>query len=315
METTETRLQVVAAPLQGFTDEVWRCFHRRVYGDSVERYYTPFLRVEKGQVRTRDVRGLRSDLNAGVPVVPQVIFNSIEEFVKLIDVVEECGFRAVDMNMGCPFPPQVHHGRGSALLRRPELLEEITGVIRERYPQMEFSAKMRLGVERPDEWRGVIGIINAMNLMHVTVHPRVATQQYRGELYTEEFRRLRDECRHPVIFNGDVTSVNSIEKLQREYAGLKTVMIGRGMLMRPSLAAEYAEGEEWNRVRRIDHIMQLHTHLYDYYIGSLSGDAHVLQKMKPFWEYLEAEIGHKAFKQIKKATTLAKYLAAVGSVE
>lgn len=311
---SETRLDIVAAPLQGFTDAAWRSFHRRIYDEAIGMYYTPFLRIERSQPRPRDIRSLCSELNNGVPVTPQVIFNSVREFTTLVDAIDSCGYRSIDMNLGCPFPPQVHHGRGSALLRNPELIEEIAGIIRERYPQMKFSAKMRLGVEQPDEWRNIITSLNAMNLTHITVHPRVATQQYGGELYRDEFRRLYEECQHPVIFNGDVVSVAAIEHIRQVFPDLKAIMIGRGLLMRPSLAAEFAQGEEWSREKRMEHILQFHRCLYDHYSTTLSGDAQLLLKLKPFWEYLEPEIGHKTFKQIKKATTAAKYQAAVANI-
>lgn len=309
------RLPLFAAPLQGFTDAAWRHFHRQVYGPGVEMYYTPFLRVEKQQPRPRDIRGIRSELNGGVPLTPQVIFNSAAEFTTLVDAIDECGYRAIDLNLGCPFPPQVHHGRGSALLRNPDLLNCIADLVNDRYGHIRFSVKMRLGVERPDEWRQIIPAVNRLNLTQVTVHPRVATQQYGGELFSDEFVKISDECRHPLIYNGDVITVADINQVAYKFPGVKAVMIGRGLLMRPSLAAEYAEGSEWNREKRLGLMLDFHSRLYDYYSGTLSGDAQLLSKIKPFWVYLEPEIGHKTFKQIKKATSAAKYMAAVANIE
>ena len=44
------------------------------------RYFTPFIRVEKGVPRDRDVRDYTSTLNVGVDVVPQVIFDGMDLF-------------------------------------------------------------------------------------------------------------------------------------------------------------------------------------------------------------------------------------------
>ncbi len=315
MDTTEMRLPLVAAPLQGFTDTAWRHFHRQVYGPAIGMYCTPFLRVEKHQPRQRDIRSLNSDLNADVPLTPQIIFNSKDEFTTLVNAIDGCGYSRVDMNLGCPFPPQVHHGRGSALLRNPDLLEGIADLVNDCYGHIRFSVKMRLGVERPDEWRRVIQALNRMNLTYVTVHPRVATQQYGGELYFDEFRSLSGECRHEVVYNGDVTTTADIDRVANDFPCVKAVMIGRGLLMRPSIAAEYAESIEWEREKRLTYILDFHRRLYDYYSETLSGDAQLLSKIKPFWEYLEPEIGRKAYKQIKKATSVVKYMAALANVE
>jgi hypothetical protein len=87
-------------------------------------------------------------------------------------------------------------------------------------------------------------------------------------------------------------------------------MIGRGLLARPSLAAEYAAGE-WDRVRRITALRTFHESIYSHYASTLCGDAQLLSKIKPMWEMLEDEIGHKACKAIRKATSISKYENAV----
>lgn len=47
------------------------------------------------------------------------------------------------------------------------------------------------------------------------------------------------KLRHPVIYNGEVSSPDEIAVISAAYAG---VMVGRGLLARPSLFAEYRAG-------------------------------------------------------------------------
>lgn len=61
-------MQIHFAPMQGQTDAVYRRTHAALAG-GVDCYYTPFIRIEKGQVRTRDLR----DIEADAHVVPQII--------------------------------------------------------------------------------------------------------------------------------------------------------------------------------------------------------------------------------------------------
>ena len=55
------------APLQGYTDAVYREVHHRIFG-GVENYYTPFVRVEKDGFRNKDIRDIAPDRNSETPV-------------------------------------------------------------------------------------------------------------------------------------------------------------------------------------------------------------------------------------------------------
>ena len=48
------------APLQGYTDSVYREAHTRVFG-GVDTYYTPFVRIEKGGFRNKDLKDIACD--------------------------------------------------------------------------------------------------------------------------------------------------------------------------------------------------------------------------------------------------------------
>ena len=309
------KMEFHSAPLQGYTDAPWRKFHRMVYGNSVDRYYSPFLRLEKGEMRRRDVNDITSDLNDGVPFTPQIIFRDAAEFQALADAVRATGHKAIDLNLGCPFPPQVKKGRGCGMLGNLPELEKIAQLMAEEFADVEFSVKMRLGISEPNEWEASAAIINAMPLSQVTLHPRVGRQQYGGELFMDEFAKFSEQCQHPLIFNGDIASTEQIEAISAQFPGLKGVMAGRGLLARPSLAEEWRTGKEWDQEVRIAHLLQLHSLLLDDYANRLCGDAQILMKIKPFWDYLEPEIGHKAAKAIKKANSLTAYESAIRNIQ
>ena len=46
------------APLQGYTDDVYRRIHHQLAG-GIDTYYTPFVRMEGGGVRSKDMRDIR----------------------------------------------------------------------------------------------------------------------------------------------------------------------------------------------------------------------------------------------------------------
>lgn len=300
------------APLQGYTDDVYRRIHHELMG-GIHTYYTPFLRMEGGGVRSKDMRDIRPEFNEGIPVVPQIIVKSMKEFEFLTAIVEEKGYTRVDINMGCPFPLQAKHGRGSGLLAHVDIIEEIAKAIASK-SELKFSVKMRLGWENTDEWRPVLDILNEIPLEQITLHPRIGTQQYKGSVNMEAFEEFYALCKHPIIYNGDVTSIEGIQKLEEKYPKLAGVMIGRGLLTRPSLASEYVTGVELSWEKRRPVLLDFHDRLKAHYETTANSEAQVHSRLRLFWEYMEEELGRKVYKKIMKAGNLKNYLSAVREI-
>lgn len=300
------------APLQGHTDDVYRRAHHQLLG-GIACYYTPFVRVEAGNIRSKDRRDIAPKNNEGVPVIPQIIFNSLREFSYLVDEVETLGYRTIDLNMGCPFPLQAKHGRGSGLLAHTDIIESVACAINER-PHLSFSVKMRLGWEHAEEWEPVIAILNDTPLAHITLHPRTGIQQYKGDIDHDAFERFYERCHHPIIYNGDLTSLEQLHHMEEHYPQLAGLMLGRGLLARPSLAKEYAEGQEWSHEKHIRCLRSLHEQLAEQYARIVKCDTQLHSKLRHFWEYTEPLIGRKAHKKIMKSGTLRNYMNAIAEL-
>lgn len=290
--------KLMVAPIQGLTEAAWRSVHFRMFGDAqgAVEYFTPFIRIEKGEVRRRDLREFSSELNAGIRITPQIIFRDLDEWRQLVDTLYEAGASRIDMNLGCPFVPQVRKGRGAGLIGRTDVMTRIADAMSE-YADVEFSVKMRLGVSDPSEALALTDILNAMPLRHVTVHPRTATQQYRGDLLLEEMATFASRLNHPVIFNGEISTPSEIEALTSCYSG---VMIGRGLLARPSLFAEYTSGQEWYTKRREEAFLSLLSATTEVLRPRLCGHTQLCDKMKPYWEYAPGSLDKKLVKLGKK---------------
>ena len=310
------------SPLQGYTEDAYRRIHAELAG-GVDAYYTPFLRVEHGKLRSKDMRDVRPEFNEGVAVVPQIIANSAAEVDLLFDYVAGLDrYDTIDLNMGCPFPLQTRHGRGAGLMSDVAKVREVVGRLRLCCDEqassgkklVNFSVKMRLGMESPDEWQAVLPVIEEYAPIHITMHPRVAKQQYGGELYMEEFERFYESAKLPIVYNGDICSLEDLRRIEERYPRLKAVMIGRGLLARPSLATECAEGAEWSSERRIALVTEMHNRLLEHFRNIIPGEEQLLSKVRTFWDYMEEELGRKAFKKIKKAGNMKNYLRAVGEL-
>ena len=305
-------LPIHFAPLQGYTDDTYRRLHHALMG-GITTYYTPFLRMEAGGVRSKDMRDIRPEFNEGVPVVPQIIAKSMKEFEYLVDIVEEKGYTRVDVNMGCPFPMQAKHGRGSGLLAHVDIVTDMAKAMAEK-KHLQFSVKMRLGWEDKDEWRPVLEVLNDTPLTQIALHPRIGTQQYKGTVDMESFEAFQSLCKHPLLYNGDLTTLEDIRRIESKYPTLAGIMIGRGLLARPSLAQEYANGSEEPWEKRRNSLHEFHDRLKAHIETTANSEAQVHNRLRLFWEYMEEELGRKVYKKIMKAGNLKNYLAAVREV-
>ena len=300
------------APVQGHTDAPYRHFHHNSYNSPLT-YYTPFIRLEKDGLRSRDIKDFTSSLNDSSHVVPQIIFRDKTELNTLVKALADLGATEINLNMGCPFPLQTGHGRGAATISNPNIGEAVADTVSNN-PDIHFSVKMRLGYADPNEWKILLPFLNSISLRHITLHPRVAKQQYGGDVNYDGFDEFLKESVNPVLYNGDVKTLEDIEDIKNRFPEISGIMIARGLLGRPSLADEWERRTELSREERLEKMLNFHTDLLDYYNETLCGESQVVAKIKPFWEYAENEIGRKAWKAIKKAGNIAKYHSAVAMI-
>ena len=299
------------APLQGFTTAIYREAHARVFG-GVDVYYSPFVRWEKDGVRNRDLRDIDPNRNVleEAHFVPQLLAGNVEELKSLMLVVGKLGYHEVDLNWGCPFPLLTKRHKGVGLLAAPDEALRILKAL-SYYPDVRFSIKMRVGMTSADEGMALVEALNEAPLQQITLHPRVGVQQYRGEADWEAFSRFAGKCQHPLIYNGDIHSVEDIAKVTERFPSVAGVMVGRGLLARPSMAVEYQRGETWSEQQLRDGIRRVHDIIYAYESSVCQGEVQLLTKMQCYWAYLSPQIDKKSFKRLTKCTKLHNYLEAV----
>lgn len=298
--------------MQGHFDHVYLFSHKAVYGGD-ERCYTNFIRLENGSPRRQDLARLKQSIESGLNITPQIIFNSEAEFQELTRALKDTGCHRIDLNLGCPYPMQTKKGRGSAMISNLTAMRKIAELIGAD-ASVEYTIKMRLGLESADEWKPLIELLNDAAIGHIAVHPRTAKQMYDGELSTDSFAEILERSAHPVVYNGGIGSIADIEAKATLFPTAKGIMIGRGLLARPSLLQEWREGKEMDESERRRKLLKFHDLVLESYEATLCGNAQILQKIKPFWLYLESEIGHKAYKAIHKAGSIGKYRLAVESI-
>lgn len=305
-------LPIHFAPLQGYTEAAYRNAHAAVFG-GIDVYHTPFVRIDRGDFRHKDVRDILPENNQVSRLIPQLIASETDKAERIIDLFVKQGYREININLGCPFPLLAKRQCGSGMLPHPDKVEALLKLT-EQFPDIHFSVKMRLGWEKPDECMSLIPLLNAARLTEITLHPRLGIQQYKGEVDMKGFTSFYEACSHPLIYNGDILTVTDIHRISDRFSNLAGVMIGRGLLTNPALGWEYKENrtlppEEWR-----EKLKALHAAVFLHYEKQIQGgEAQLVTKMKTFWEYLAPQIDRKSWKAIHKSTTLTKYNVAVRS--
>lgn len=301
--------KIVFAPLQGYTDATFRNLHEKYFG-GVSAYYTPFVRLEKGSnFRKRELRDIDPLFNKVSHLIPQLLAGTPDELHIITGLLREKGYHEIDINMGCPFPLIARKGKGAGILSDPDgvrvLLDAVT-----QYPDLLFSLKMRLGMECVEEMEALLPIINQYPLREVTIHARQGKQQYKGVVDLDGFARFLSQCKHPVVYNGDVCTLNDIRSIETRFPKISGIMIGRGLLANPALALEYA-GTLLDQNSKLKKLQLMHDELLETVCNRLQGDAHILAHMKSWWEYLLPDLEKRIRKHILKSNKLITYKDAV----
>ncbi|MBR6844321.1 MAG: tRNA-dihydrouridine synthase family protein [Bacteroidales bacterium] len=231
---------MILAPMQGLTEVLFRKVYEECFPHAIELSVSPFLSLTHGNLAEawKKIDDVLSEANVGsIPVVPQILGKEPEEFVELGNRLYELGYNEINWNMGCPMRKVTGKHRGSGILPYPNEVRTILDSVMPRL-KPRLSVKMRLGLRSKDEIFALVPILNDYPLASVTVHPRLGRQQYTGRPDLDTFGEVLPLFRHPVIYNGDICTPADARRIMERFPRVADIMIGRGILYRPTLPLE-----------------------------------------------------------------------------
>ena len=336
-------------PFQGITDAPFRNVFKRHFG-GIDKFYTPFFTGIHKEDHAKNLQGEEIDphCNDVDTLTPQILSTDAEEILRFAKQCKELGYKEINLNMGCPFPRVANKKRGCGLLPYPEKVEAMLEGVFEHIGDVKFSVKCRLGYLSPDEIDAIIPIFNKFPLSELIIHPRIGKQLYKGEADVERFKALIPYINAPLVYNGDIFSVDSFMHIQGVIAGedrkssirrceasqsptlINSFMLGRGILANPFLAEQIADACDaslqgqpvgTHRVCPLTHDKtdRLHAYVLDLYEDRLrhaGGSPKVLGRMKELWSYLmnSFEEPQVVWRKIKKINALKEYEDAVETI-
>lgn len=296
------------APLEGITGYIFRNTYQEYFG-GIDTYFSPFLGPNRdGGLRSGEINDILPEHNSGVRLVPQILTNDAAAFETVADRLREYGYEEINLNLGCPSGTVVAKKKGAGFLAEAELLEHFLDDIFARCC-LRISIKTRIGMNSPEEFPALLELFNRYPVSELIVHPRVQTDFYKNQPNWDAFACAVDGAKMPVCYNGDLFTTEDIRRFAAQFPTVQTIMLGRGLLSNPGLAAQ-AEGHAPIEKK---HLYDFHNTLLERYQEVLSGQRNVLFKMKELWVYLGSlfENHEKYAKKIRKAQTLAAYRKAV----
>ena len=221
--------RVSLAPMAGITDYVLRSLIRE---HSKTCLLTTEMISSEALTQVKDTDIVARDENHS-PISyqlsghkPKMIADSAEYLQRFADMI--------DINMGCPVNKVVKGTDGCALMRHPELAEEIVRTVKSQI-KIPLSVKFRLGYTFDE-----LNFVEYGQRMQeagadfITIHGRTRSQMYGGKADWKKIAELKRNVDIPVFANGDIVSIETaIQCLEESQAD--GVAIGRGVLGDPTL--------------------------------------------------------------------------------
>lgn len=262
--------KIYMAPMEGVTGFIYRNTFARFFG-GIDKYYTPFIsHGEHRNFKSRELKDVLPDNNAGLNVAVQMLTNNAEHFIVTARKMMDFGYREVNLNLGCPSGTVVAKGKGAGFLSFPEKLDAFLDEIYSGLADtgLDISVKTRIGRYEQDEFYELLDIYNKYPISELIIHPRVQKDMYKNTPRMEIFDYAVEHSKNPLVYNGDICTVEDYERFaghylknaenvpdepksdkernnkesDKESAKITAVMLGRGLISNPGLAVQIVSG-------------------------------------------------------------------------
>lgn len=274
-------MRLYFAPMEGISGSIYRCAHQRVFGHA-DRYYAPFIYTDpSGKLNRRELLELAPEYNEGCNLVPQLLSNCAEDFIRTARTLAAMGYQEVNLNLGCPSQTVASKGRGSGFLGNVEALEEFLEKIYEAL-DMKVSLKTRIGLHDPKEFDEILRVYERFPIAELIIHPRIRNEFYKGTPHQEAFEKAVHRLHIPLCYNGDIFTTEDFERMQTLYPQIDSWMFGRGLLGNPALCREIKGGEPARR----EELSAFYHEILEGYDRRMEGNKKVIFLMKEFWRYI-----------------------------
>ncbi len=174
------------------------------------------------------------------PLAIQIFGSDPGMMADAAQIAETAGADMIDINFGCAVKKIVKTGSGVALMRTPERAAALLRAVRDAI-RVPLTIKIRSGWDRSGEQAfALLRIAETCGVDAVAIHPRSASQGFRGQADWSLITALKAATTLPVIGNGDVERAEDAVRMLSQ-TGCDAVMIGRAAIGNPFIFREILE--------------------------------------------------------------------------
>ena len=299
-------MKIYLAPLEGVTGYVYRNAYHQTF-ENADKYFIPFVAPHPGgSFSERERNDLLPENNRGMYAVPQIMTKNADDFLQLVEELKEWNYREINLNAGCPSNTVVAKNRGAGLLDDPYTLNKLLDGIYSRV-DVRVSVKTRIGMEDPEEFYDILKVYNSYPIHELIIHPRVRSDYYKNSPNLDMFEYALEHSRNPVVYNGDLNTLENVQAFRERFPNEETVMIGRGLLRNPGLIEEI----KGKGAADINSFKEFHDRLLEGYEKDMDHNPVLLFKMKEIWSHMSRHISgsEEYLGNIRRATEIPVYKA------
>jgi nifR3 family TIM-barrel protein len=230
----ETDNFTVLAPLAGITNLPLRLMAKRAGCGLVcsEMISSHGLVYKSGKTEQ-----LLESAPAEKPLSVQIFGAKPEIMADAARIVQDSGADILDINFGCSVKKILKSNSGSALMKEPQLARRILDAVRQAI-DIPLTIKIRSGWDPSgQEALEIAGIAEDCGVDAIAIHPRTATQGFRGRADWSIIAALKKALAIPVIGNGDVSESVDALRMMAE-TGCDGVMVGRAAIGNPMIFSQ-----------------------------------------------------------------------------
>jgi len=294
------RPATVLAPMAGVTDTMFRRVIRGLGGCGLlMTEFTSSEGITRSAKKTLRYLYFQEDEH---PIAAQLFGANAKVMADAARMVEDLGYDAVDINLGCPAKKVVKCG-GSGLLRDLPLLEEIFRSVRAAV-KIPLTIKLRAGWdEKSIVAKEVVRMAEQVGVEAAAIHPRTRLQGYAGRADWNLIGEVKEVAGIPIIGNGDIQCPEDAARMVRE-TGCDAVMIGRAAATNPWIFAQMQEYQETERYQ-VPTEEDRHRLLSGYYGQILNSNLpDAMGKMKQFACWFTHGVGNGS--ELRKIVHMAR---------